>query len=78
MNNVEKAFNRGFYCACAIMLRQHDQPIMVESCLRENYITEAEIVECGIDNFDSEVLLQILEKIKKEKRDSEIVHGLKI
>ena len=63
---IDRSFNRGFYCACAIMLRQHDQPSMVKDCLRENKMSVAYAISCGIDKYDLDVLIPILEELENE------------
>ena len=78
MNSIDRAFNRGFYCAYAIMLRQHDQPTMVKSCIIENKMSVAYAISCGVDNYDLETLTPILEELEKERRDDETVNGLTI
>ena len=37
-NTWGNGFDQGYACACANMLRDHDEPTMVEDCLAANLV----------------------------------------
>lgn len=64
----QKAFNSGYACACANMMRDHDQPTMVEDCFRANFMDIKTMRSIGIDESDIKVLKPIVKEIERKRK----------
>jgi len=63
----EKIFSIGYACACANMMRDHDQPTMVEDCFAANFMSIETMKEIGVDESDIEVLAPIVREIERKR-----------
>lgn len=67
ITNRDKAFVQGYICACAVMLQEHDQPTMVEDCLRGNYTSLEDLKRHAVDEHDIEVLMPCFKEIERKR-----------
>ena len=67
INMWEKTFSIGYACACANMMRDHDQPTMVEDCFGANFMDIETMKAIGVDEFDIEVLKPIVKEIERKR-----------
>jgi hypothetical protein len=67
LTDWNKGFIQGFACACATMMREHDQPTMVEDCYRNNFNSIKQLREAGVAEFDLEVLIPIVKEIERKR-----------
>lgn len=63
----QKVFSIGYACACATMMKEHDEPTMVEDCFGNNFMTIAEMREIGVDESDIEALEPIVKEIERKQ-----------
>ena len=66
INIWEKTFSIGYACACANMMRDHDQPTMVEDCFVANFMDIKTMKLIGVDESDIEVLKPIVKEIERK------------
>ena len=66
--NWKKAFNQGFACACATMMREHDEPTMVEDCYKSNFMNLKQLKQNKVDPFDIEILKPIIKEIERKNK----------
>lgn len=66
-NIWEKTFSIGYTCACANMLRNFDQPTMVEECFDANFMDVKTMKAIGVDEGDIEVLMPIILEIERKR-----------
>lgn len=64
----EKGFNQGYTLACANMMRDHNEPVMVEDCLKANMLQVAEMKKHGVDPSDIEILKPIIKEINRKDK----------
>ncbi len=67
INLWQKTFSIGYACACAIMLRDHDEPTMVEDCFRANFMDVETMRKIGVDEYDIEALKPIVKEIERKR-----------
>jgi hypothetical protein len=64
----QDAFSVGYACACANMMRDHDQPTMVKDCLRANFLSVEKMYAIGVELSDIEILKPIVEEIENRRK----------
>lgn len=67
INGWEKIFSIGYACACANMMRDHDEPTMVEDCFGANFMDIDTMRKIGVDESDIEVLTPIVNEIERKR-----------
>ena len=61
-------FYRGYYCACAVLIKQHGEGTEVEDLLKENYIPLDEMKRVGIDDHDIQMLMPVINEIERKRQ----------
>lgn len=63
----DKAWAQGFAAACAITLKNHDCPTIVEDTFRCNFMNVAAMRRRGVDEYDIEALIPIVKEIERKR-----------
>jgi hypothetical protein len=61
-------FSRGFICACAVTMRNHECDSIIEDTLKCNYMSVAQMKKIGVDEYDIEILMPIINEIERKKK----------
>lgn len=64
----EKQWLSGFYCACAITVKNHGCTTEIEDTLRCSFNSVAQMRKLGIDEFDIEILKPVIKEIERKKK----------
>jgi hypothetical protein len=67
-HNYNDGWMQGFAAACAISLRNHRKTTEIRETYACNFMTEKELREHGVDEFDIDILKPIVEEIQSLKR----------
>lgn len=68
LSKAQKSFSVGYFCACANMMFDHDQPTMVEDCLRANFMSIAKMRSIGVQERDIELLAPVIKEIERKRK----------
>ena len=63
-SQLQRAWKRGFYCACATLIRAHGEDSRVEDVLRCVGVVDFR----GIDEYDKEALTRTASEIKRKSK----------
>lgn len=61
-------FTKGYFCACAVAMKQHGDDGTVYDLVAENYISLKQLRDDGVDEHDIEVLMPIIKEIERKKK----------
>lgn len=64
----EEIFSIGYACACANMIGDHKESIMVEDCFGANFMDVKTMRSIGVDESDIEVLKPIVVEIERKQK----------
>ena len=63
----DRAWDVGYACACAEIIRTHDQPTIAEDVYESNFLTVSQLRAAGVDEYDIKVLKPIIREIERKR-----------
>lgn len=60
-------FTKGYFCACAVAMKQHGDDGAVYDLVAENFTTLENLRSDGVDEHDIEILMPILKEIQRKR-----------
>lgn len=61
-------FTKGYFCACAVAMKQHGDDGTVYDLVAENYTSLKQLRDDGVDEHDIEVLMPIIKEIERKRK----------
>ncbi|MCA6431166.1 MAG: hypothetical protein IM613_17160 [Cytophagales bacterium] len=61
-------FNKGYFCACAVLLKQHRDEKLVYELMNENFTSLEKLRADGVDEYDIELLMPVIKEIYRVRK----------
>lgn len=61
-------FTKGYFCACAVAMKQHGDDGTVYDMVAENYSSLKNLRADGVDQHDIETLMPIFNEIERKRK----------
>lgn len=61
-------FTKGYFCACAVAMKQHGDDGTVYDLVDENYTSLENLRAEGVDESDIETLMPIITEIERKRK----------
>ena len=61
-------FTKGYFCACAVAMRQHGDDGTVYDLVAENFTSLKALRADGVDEYDIEILMPIFKEIERKRK----------
>ena len=60
-------FTKGYFCACAVAMKQHGDDGVVYDMVKENFTSLKHLRKDGVDEHDIETLMPIINEIERKR-----------